>query len=92
MGIVSIFLGIILLIGFVGCGFYVFNLLESIHLFQAFPKGFGNTDPCVLIVGIFTVIGLIIFLNFLMSGIAFLKINSLNKRMARTRKHKKDEE
>ena len=90
MGIVCIFLGIILMIGFIGGGFYVFNACES--LFRAFPKGFGNTDPCVLIVGIFTVIGLIIFLNFLMTGIAFFKMNSMSKRMARTRKHKKDEE
>ena len=92
MGIVSIFLGIILLIGFVGCGFYVFNLLESIHLFQAFPNFFGSADPQFVIVGLFALIGLIIFLNFLMTGIAFFKMNSMSKRMARTRKHKKDEE
>ena len=92
MGIVSILLGIILLIGFVGCGFYVFNLLESIHLFQAFPNFFGSADPQFVIVGLCSLFGFIVFLNFLMTGIAFLKINSLNKRMARTRKHKKDEE
>ena len=91
MGIISILLGSILLIGFVGCGFYIYNSVMDSLLLQSVPNFFGNTDPRVLIVGIFFVIGLIIFLNFLMSGIALLKINSLNKRLARMHKHKKDE-
>ncbi len=90
MGIVCIFLGIILMIGFIGGGFYVFNACES--LFRAFPNFFGSADPQFVIVGLFALIGLIIFLNFLMTGIAFFKMNSMSKRMARTRKHKKDEE
>lgn len=91
MGIVSIFLDIILWIILIGCGFYVFNLLESLYLFKAFPNGFGGIDPRTLIVSIFAAIGLIIFLNFLMSGIALLKVKSLGQRKAHSRKHKKDE-
>lgn len=90
MGIVCIFLGIILMIGFIGGGFYVFNALEKVFL--AIPNFFGNADPATVIVGLFSLIGFIVFLNFLMTGIAFLKINSLNKRIAHTHKHKKDEE
>ena len=78
------------MIGFIGGGFYVFNACES--LFRAFPNFFGSADPQFVIVGLCSLFGFIVFLNFLMTGIAFLKINSLNKRMARTRKHKKDEE
>lgn len=90
MGIVCIFLGIILLIGFIGGGFYVFNTLEKLFLMA--PNLLGSVDPALVIVGLFSLIGLIIFLNFLMSGIALLKINSLNKRLARMRKRKKEEE
>ena len=90
MGIVSILLGIILMIGFIGGGFYVFNACEKLFLMA--PNFFGGADPQFVIVGLFALIGLIIFLNFLMSGIALLKVNSLSKRLARTRKHKKDEE
>ncbi len=86
MGIVSILLGSILLIGFVGGGFFVSDKLAP--LFMAVPNFFGDIKPSVVIVGIFALIGMIIFLNFLMSGIALLKISALKKRLDRIRKRK----
>lgn len=90
MGIVSILLGIILLIVFVGSGIFVSGKLSPLDMHM--PNMFGSIKPSVVIIGIFSLIGLIIFLNFLMSGLALQKVRTLEDRLHRMSKHKKSEQ
>lgn len=76
MGIISILFGLVVLLGFVGLGFIVANYIISNPLLLS-TVGLAETNSTLahtIIIGIFALIGLMIFMNLLMNGLIYNRI------------------
>ena len=88
MGIISILLGIITIIAFVGAGAVVGNaylgfMAKMGTSFIAMQSGMSNTQVMAAFIGGFGFFGLIIGMNLIMLGLNYNKLDKIQKRVRR---------
>ena len=85
MGTICILLGLILLIGCTGAGFFASNAVVSNELYMSLLGMTNASMVYVAIVGLCVLIGLLICLSLVMNGLIY---NRLGK-IARQKKHRR---
>lgn len=90
MGVISILLGIIAMIVFVGAGAFVGNVYidKTASLSKAFValqsnSGLSDTTVMIIFIGVFGFIGLLIGYSLIMHGVNYNKLCKIQKRIRR---------
>ena len=88
MGVISILLGIIVFIGFVGAGAVLGNVyIESFktlaQTFVSMQSEISDTNVMIAFIGVFGFIGLLICVNMVMQGLTYNKLCKIQKRLRR---------
>jgi len=86
MGVISILLGIIAFIGFLGAGAVMGNVfIKSFktlaQTFVSMQAPLSDTTIMIAFIGVFGFIGLIICINMVMQGLTYNKILKIQKRI-----------
>lgn len=88
MGVISILLGIIAFIGFIGAGavmgnVYIQSFKTLAQTFASMQSSLSDTTIMALFIGVFGFIGLLICITMVMQGLTYNKVCKIQKRIRR---------
>lgn len=86
MGVISILLGIIAFIGFIGVGavlgnVYIQSFKTLAQTFVSMQSGISDTTIMIAFIGVFGFIGLLICITMVMQGLTYNKVCKIQKRI-----------
>lgn len=86
MGVISILLGVIALIGFLGAGavmgnVYIRSFKTLAQTFVSMKAPMSDTTVMIAFIGVFGFIGLLICINMVMQGLTYNKLIKIQKRI-----------